>query len=124
MSKHDIMAGSPGWQRISEGVPAGITDPDTRAMLHAYAQVTTILVGQVNMALDEIDTLHQRIDRRGDAHEALKDKLFDPDEGSFAKEKARVDAKFGKFTGPVFLLIGSVMSGLILLAAQRITGGA
>lgn len=118
-----IMDGSPSWERLRDGVPREIADETLRRIFHDYANVVTILVGQLDNALDEVARLHQRIDRRGADHEELKARLFDPDDGTFAKQKDYVDSKFGRFTGPLFVLIGSVMSGLILMAAQRLKGG-
>lgn len=117
------MEGSPSWQRLRDGIPTEITDLHLRRMFHDYANVTTTLVGELDRALNEIDTLHDRLDRRSEAHEALKDDLFNPKDGYFIEAKKYVDEKFGKFTGPLFVLIGSVMSGLVLLAANRFTSG-
>lgn len=133
-----IMEGSGAWERIRDGIDPTITDGALRKRLHDEAQVMSTLVGIVDTLVSENERLHKRIDRRGEDHEALKDKLFDPDEGSFAKLNDKlfnqktgafvdmrnyIDQKFGKFTGPLFALLGSVMAGLIMLAASRMTGG-
>lgn len=118
-----IMEGSAAWERIRDGIDVSIDDPAMRRRLHDEAQVMSTFVGIIDTLVAENERLHQRIDRRGEDHEALKDKLFDPDEGSFVKQRNYVDQKFGKFTGPLFALLGSVMAGLIMLAATRLTGG-
>lgn len=132
------MHDSAAWERMRDGISRDIHDEALRARMHDEMQVLSTIIVYVDTLVSELDRLHDRVDRCVADHEALKEKLFDPDDGSFAKlndklfnpktgafPEARlyVDTKFGKFTGPLFVLIGSVMSGLILLAANRLTGG-
>lgn len=120
---NDILGASPAWKRLRDGIPLEITDPHVRRMLHDYAQVVTTLVGELDGALDEVDRLHDRVDRRAEEHAGLKDALFNPKTGHFVEMRKYIDERFGKFTAPMFVLVGSVVSGLILLAANRVTAG-
>lgn len=120
---HDILGTSSAWRRLQDEIPQEVNDPHVRRILHDYAQVVTILVGELDGALNEVEDLHGRVDQGHEAHMRLKDDLFHPKTGHFAEMKRYIDERFGKFTAPMFVLVGSVVSGLILLAANRITEG-
>lgn len=119
----DILADSPAWTRLRSGLPPEMEDPSIRRVLHDYAQVVTALVGELDSALDDIDKLHDRVDRRTEAHEVLQKDLFNPKDGHFVEMRNYIDERFGKLTAPMLVLIGSVVSGLILLAVTRMTEG-
>lgn len=120
---HDMMRGSQAWDRLSNGVRSGVVDPDVRQMFHDIANVMTILVAATDRALNEIDRqaaladkehrrIHDRIDRRGQDHEALKTELMHPTKGEIAQTREYVNAKFGKL-----LAWAGAIAGAVIVAA-------
>ena len=124
MVESDILKSSKAWERISSGVPQGISDIEIRRMFHDYAQVLTVLVNSLDRLMDEADRLDGRVDRRASDQSALEDRLFDPERGLLVKlrEELRtyVDTKVGRLTAMGLVIMGGVVTGSIMFAVQRI----
>ncbi len=137
MPDHDILRGSHAWERLQQGIPPEIQDPMVRRMFHDYANVVTILVASINGMHDVADRhveaaaeehlrIHQRIDRRGEEHEKLRDRLLDGENGSIVKLdrslRTYIDGKTGKSTALLLTVLGGIVVGCIMLAINLTTG--
>lgn len=137
MARHDILHGSQAWERISNGIPQEVTDLALRRILHDYAQIMTAVVDSLNRSLDaveeakkqadkEFERVHLRIDRRAEAHDALRESLFNPKEGYLIEQersqRAYTDTKTGRMTGVLMVVLGGVVTASIMLAVQMGVG--
>lgn len=153
--RSDIMRGSPGWERLGNGIPENVAPTELRRVLHDYSNVIMVIADALNRSIDAQDLakedvqlalaaarqlvadakqvsdeehvrIHQRIDRRAEAHDELRDELFNPKDGLFAamveKQRAYTDTKTGRMTGVLLVVLGGVVTSSIMLAIQMGAG--
>ena len=129
MASHDIMRGSPAWERIQSGIPPEVSDIALRRMFHDYSNVLTPIVNTVNELMDENARLHERIDRRGDdinalgkvsqeRHDKLVHRLYDSEEGTLPTLAKKTDVS--RLTVLFWGILVSITTAAVMLALNLV----